>query len=179
MLLRFQHVGAEEERALGEFYAGSRRDGLTGLANARALGEHVSSELAYARRHREPLSLLVIDLDGSSARVLRGGFDALDPVVRLLGRVVSGSVKEGDLVARTGADEVAVAQRGMPLDQAAALGERIRAAAATAGDLTVSVGVASLSCLGDHATDVALLEKARSRVESARLRGGDRVAAEG
>ncbi len=181
VLLRFQRVGPDEARALRELYAGSRRDGLTGLANARALVEHLSSEVAYARRHKEPLSLLIVDLDGSSARALADGFDALDPLVRLLGRVVGACVERGDVIARTGADELCVAQRGVTLERGATVGDQIRAAlaAASPGGPTVSVGVASLACLGDDPSDSALLERARARVEAARLRGGDRVSTEG
>ncbi|MCC6645887.1 MAG: GGDEF domain-containing protein [Polyangiaceae bacterium] len=179
VLLRFQEVGAEEARALGAFYASSRRDGLTGLANARALDEHVASEVAYARRHREPLSVLVIDLDGSSARVAAEGFEALDPLVRRLARTVAGCARDVDLVARTGPDELSVARRGATREDAAALGEAIRAALSASGApvLTVSVGVASLACLGT--SDRALLDLSRARAVAARTAGGDRVIQEG
>lgn len=181
LLLRFQHVGREEEQALTEFFAGSRRDGLTGLANRRALLEHVSSEIAYARRHKEPLSVLLVDLDGSSARVIRSGYDSLDPMIRLGARAVVANVKDGDVVARVGADEVAVAQRHMPLQRARELAEVIRASIERDGadqDLTASIGVASLACVADDADEVALLERARSRMERARLSGGNRVSSE-
>ena len=181
LLLRYQHVGAEEERALADFYAGSRRDGLTGLANQRALAEHLGSELAFARRHKEPLSVLVVDLDGSSARVVNGGFDALDPLIRLAGRIVEACARGGDLVARTGADELTVAQRSTSREAAATFAETVRATIEREGasfGLTASVGVTAIGGLGDDASADALLDEARARVERARLSGGNRVRAE-
>src|SRR5262245_58527542 len=42
----------------------SETDPLTGLSNARGLRDRLEAELARLRRYREPVSLLLVDLDG-------------------------------------------------------------------------------------------------------------------
>jgi hypothetical protein len=42
----------------------SETDALTGLTNARGFFDRLDRELARSRRYREPLALLLVDLDG-------------------------------------------------------------------------------------------------------------------
>ena len=67
------------ERRLEEL---SRRDPLTGLGNARLLGDRLAYEIARHARHGRPLAVLVCDLDGFKGVNDRFGHAAGDEVLR-------------------------------------------------------------------------------------------------
>jgi diguanylate cyclase (GGDEF)-like protein len=83
-------------------------DALTDLPNRRYLIERTESALANAKRHEEPLALLLIDLDHFKPINDRFGHDAGDEMLRTIGRRLRQHVRGGDAVARLGGDEFAV-----------------------------------------------------------------------
>ncbi|MCY1265043.1 diguanylate cyclase (GGDEF) domain protein [compost metagenome] len=83
-------------------------DALTELPNRRYLIERTESALANAKRHEEPLALLLIDLDHFKPINDRFGHDAGDELLRAIGRRLRQHVRGGDAVARLGGDEFAV-----------------------------------------------------------------------
>ena len=83
-------------------------DALTELPNRRYLIERTESALANAKRHEEPLALLLIDLDHFKPINDRFGHDAGDEMLRTIGRRLRQHVRGGDAVARLGGDEFAV-----------------------------------------------------------------------
>src|SRR5947207_480373 len=60
---RFGFTDEAEEGLLRRLYESSVLDPLTGAYNRKHFSERLSSELAYAKRHATPLSLLIFDLD--------------------------------------------------------------------------------------------------------------------
>ena len=79
-----------------------------------------------ARRYREPLALLLMDLDGLKAINDRFGHQAGDEAIRQLADVIRAQLRETDLAARWGGDEFAVMAPNTSKDAALALAERIR-----------------------------------------------------
>ena len=61
--LSFAILDAQAERMAHQLYESSVRDPLTRAHNRRYLVERLGSEIAYARRHKTPLSLIMFDLD--------------------------------------------------------------------------------------------------------------------
>ncbi len=78
----------------------SRTDPLTGVANRRALLEHMEDEMGRATRIHRPLSLAMIDLDEFKRYNDTNGHVAGDTALRTLAASMAASVRASDLVAR-------------------------------------------------------------------------------
>ena len=83
-------------------------DGLTGVANRAAFDQALSAELARAARHREDVSLLLLDIDHFKALNDRHGHQVGDQVLRLVGATLNAMSREFDTSARYGGEEFAV-----------------------------------------------------------------------
>ncbi len=83
-------------------------DPLTQLANRALLRDRISLALARAKRSRNHVTLLLIDLDDFKAVNDGLGHAAGDTVLQLLSRRLQQCVRPGDTVARLGGDEFAV-----------------------------------------------------------------------
>ncbi|MBF6570730.1 MAG: EAL domain-containing protein [Candidatus Binataceae bacterium] len=83
-------------------------DALTGLPNRLLLGDRVAQAIVHSRRSRRPLAMLSIDLD--RFKLVNEGFGHAvgDEVLREIGALLRATVRDGDTVARLGADEFVV-----------------------------------------------------------------------
>ena len=181
---QFQLVSPEEETVLVHMYAAAVQDGLTGLANRRALDDRLTAELAHAVRHRRELSILIIDVDYFKKVNDTHGHLAGDAVLRQMASLLAEQVRTEDLVARYGGEEFIVVARDVPVTGAEVLAERLRRAIAEArfrfDDLalavTVSVGIATLSGLAGEPSVTRLLTAADIALYEAKSSGRNRVA---
>ncbi len=156
-------------------------DPLTGLANSRVFRERLRQDLARAERYDEPLSVLLIDVDGLKRVNDRAGHQAGDAALQTVASAVRRGLRESDLGARLGGDEFAVLAPRTSESAALILAERLRAA--IAGEAarwnrrrsTISIGVASRRSTGLRPE--ALLAAADEAMYRAKRRGGNRVAA--
>jgi len=80
-------------------------DPLTGLLNRRGFTQALERALAYVKRYSATASLLFLDLDGFKAVNDKHGHGAGDWVLGRVGRLLAGSVRASDVVARVGGDE--------------------------------------------------------------------------
>lgn len=94
------HLRAEQRLA--------RRDGLTGLLNARAFRESVAPQLALAARHGRPCALGYLDFDDFKLVNDRFGHAEGDEVLVESAVVVGRRLRTTDLAGRMGGDEVAI-----------------------------------------------------------------------
>lgn len=96
------------ERSRRSLWELSRRDGLTGVGNYRAMHERLSEEIArHARRDRQ-LALILIDLDGFKQVNERFGHLEGDRLLAEIGWALRDAVRAEDSVFRQGGDEFAV-----------------------------------------------------------------------
>ncbi|MDT5233747.1 MAG: hypothetical protein QOI39_4247, partial [Mycobacterium sp.] len=104
-----QVVDLSERRALEqELRAAAVKDPLTGVANRRALTEHLAeAQLLQAHRGGE-IGLLYIDLDSFKAVNDTFGHDVGDRVLIETGRRLLAATRDTDTVCRLGGDEFAV-----------------------------------------------------------------------
>jgi diguanylate cyclase (GGDEF)-like protein len=159
-------------------------DGLTGLLNARAFRHRFHEEMVRAMRYRQPLSLLVVDLDGLKRVNDKYGHEAGDDALRRVAAAIRNGLREADLGARVGGDEFAVV--GPNTNEAAAivLAERLRALVAQGNantaqrGTTVSIGIASfVPSDRDVSSELALTRAADAALYRAKRDGGNRVTA--
>lgn len=105
-ILRELNVTNEKLRVL------SMLDELTGVPNRRSLDDYLAREWGYAMRRREPLTLLMIDVDFfklyNDTYGHQTGDDCLQKVAGILNDTTT---RSGDLIARYGGEEFVVALR--------------------------------------------------------------------
>jgi diguanylate cyclase (GGDEF)-like protein len=181
--LRFGFTDEAEEGALRRLYESSVLDALTGAYNRKHFEERLASEVAYAKRHATPLSLLLFDLD--HFKRINDSFGHLggDHVLRTIGGLVKRTLRVEDIFARYGGEEFAVIARGIDVSKAYLFAERIRITVETAKiefnrllvPVTISLGVASLACCGEGATAESLIGKADERLYVAKGTGRNRT----
>ncbi len=139
-----ESLSKSEERA--------RTDTLTGLPNRRALEEFCQSAQAVAMESGQPLSVFLIDIDHFKKFNDSFGHGVGDQVLRLVAKALHERVRDTDLAARYGGEELIAILPGADLSVCTMIAERIRNALAdckitrrsTGQELpgiTVSIGV--------------------------------------
>ncbi len=158
------------------------RDGLTGLLNHATLMAELEHALAFATRHGEALSFLMLDLDHFKRVNDTHGHLIGDQVLMHVARVFRKVIRGADLLGRYGGEEFGIILRRCPPANGRAIAEKLRNALTDspvqfAGSdpiaLRVSIGVASYPGTGNTATEVAAAaDRALYRAKSS---GRDRV----
>ncbi len=144
-----------ERRRLVELYGRARHesliDALTGLGNHRAFQEELARQLEYARRHRTPLALALIDVDELKRVNDARGHVSGDQLLQTVGRIASGAMRRTDRAFRVGGDEFAVILPGSTVDDGLAVARRILASALSGGSpsdpiepFSLSIGVSAM-----------------------------------
>lgn len=154
-------------------------DVLTGLANRRHFDEALETSVSFARRHRSPLAVVSLDLDGLKAVNDDAGHEAGDAVLMSFAALLATLCRAEDLPARLGGDEFSVVLPGIDVGGARGLAERILTAVRSCADLaqrgvTVSAGVAAWS---PDELPSDLLRRADEALYAAKHAGGDAAAA--
>ena len=155
-------------------------DPLTGLLNRQSLFERLDPLLSGSERRAQQLALLFIDVDGFKAINDAEGHAAGDTTLRLLAERLRQQIRQQDLAARFGGDELVVCLHGVDsLEQALRVSDKIRAAALQPIPwgtrrlyCSLSIGVA-LARPGD--TFTSLIERADQAMYEAKRQGRDRV----
>ncbi len=106
--LSIAHDITERQRLAEQLSQLAYHDGLTGLPNRIRLEDHLQQAIAKARRHRDPLALLFIDLDRFKPINDNHGHAVGDQVLCEVARRLQASLRSADLVARLGGDEFVV-----------------------------------------------------------------------
>jgi diguanylate cyclase (GGDEF)-like protein len=158
----------------------SETDALTGLNNARGLTKRLQQEVARFRRYREPLAVLLIDLDDLKRINDRYGHRIGDVAIRDVAAAIRAELRASDIAARWGGDEFAILAPSTSELAARALAERIRTLLDRRhgpAHPTVSIGVAALDSTADRARSDAdaLMLIADSALYEAKNRGRNTV----
>ena len=164
----------------------SATDTATGLYSRWYFYERLYAEVARARRYREPLSLVLVELDGEPELLAARGVAHRDAVLAATARLVRACLRDKvDIACRLGAGRFALLLPSTPPGPGAAgrVAERIRARVAAMrlsdddlGELgrgTVSVGVAGFPDAAEDADELAAA--AEAHLVKAMAAGGDRV----
>ena len=164
-------------------------DGLTGVANRRALDERFVQEWNRAQRTHESLGLLMIDIDHFKQFNDLYGHPAGDRTLVTVASALAQQMRRAeDMVARFGGEEFAVLLPHTDLNAAAYLAERLRASieeiaiahqASRWGHVTVSIGCAVFTPSAEHSAQdhLQLLAAADHALYQAKEAGRNRVQA--
>lgn len=160
----------------------SIRDPLTGLFNRRYMEESLEREMRRAVRSRQPVGIIMIDLDHFKEFNDTYGHDAGDALLRMVGQMLQRGVRAEDIACRYGGEEFTLILPEASLLEAAQRAEYLRQAVKqlpvlhrkqTLSPVTFSAGVAVYP---DHGpTAEAVLRAADMALYHAKARGRDRV----
>jgi diguanylate cyclase (GGDEF)-like protein len=125
---------------LPQFQRAAGTDVKTGLSTPSYWASAVPAELARAETLRSTVGLLMLDLDRFKEINDTYGHPAGDRALRAVAESVRAEVRQGDIVARVGGDELAVLLPGASETEVLEIAERIRERLTA---LTVSVDTAS------------------------------------
>ena len=95
----------ERMRMATELERLAMRDPLTGLPNRRSLMERLETELATARRTKEPLAFAMVDVDNFKSINDSRGHAGGDEALKLIASILQGNTRETDTAARFAGDE--------------------------------------------------------------------------
>jgi diguanylate cyclase (GGDEF)-like protein/PAS domain S-box-containing protein len=165
----------------------SYKDGLTGIPNRRMFDMVLAREWASARRTRQPLSMLLLDIDFFKAYNDRYGHLAGDECLQRVATLLTGvASRPRDIVARFGGEEFAMILPESDAAAAKAVAEKCRRLlfdqmiphdGTDNGEwLTVSIGVGSTVPGGDDDPQ-SFIEEVDKRLYLAKQRGRNRVEA--
>jgi two-component system cell cycle response regulator len=179
---RFGLMDQTQERVMQRLYDSSMRDPLTGADNRRHLDARLSAEVAFAKRHSRPLSVVLIDIDFFKKVNDGHGHLGGDEVLRCVAATIRGQLRTEDALARYGGEEFAVVLRDTALAEATHVAERIRERIARSSielpegsaAVTVSAGCACLTCCTGASTE-ELIGIADRRLYDAKRTGRNRV----
>lgn len=101
------------------------RDELTGLYNRRHFYHEIQRELAKAQSTREPMALLLLDLDGLKQINDEHGHRVGDVIIANLGKVIVKHSRNSDTGARLGGDEFGIIMPGTDKRGAFAMARRL------------------------------------------------------
>jgi diguanylate cyclase (GGDEF)-like protein len=166
-----------------EVYQLSVLDGLTGIHNKRYFVDFLERELASAHRHRNPLTLVMFDIDHFKPLNDERGHLGGDAVLKQLAERIRPRIRREDLFARYGGEEFVVILTITKLEGGIRFAQNIRQMIArrpfsfegTQIPLTISLGVTTM--FDEPKVDAeALIRRADERLYEAKRAGRNRVA---
>ena len=116
----------ERRRLVQRLAADASTDALTGLANRRSWDEQLPVALAHADRLDHPLAIALLDVDHFKAYNDRHGHPAGDLALRELGAAWREIVRDIDVLARIGGEELGLILPGCDAAEALRVVERLR-----------------------------------------------------
>jgi diguanylate cyclase (GGDEF)-like protein len=156
-------------------------DTLTELYNSRTFLKEIKEELKRAKRYKRPVALCMVTVDNFKGISRQYGALTSDAVLKVIGTVLQGAVRDVDIPARYSAEEFAIIFPETNSSGAQIVAERIRQRIGSQAithnwhnlKVTASVGLAAFPA---HAREHdELVARSIQALEMAMQRGGDRV----
>ncbi len=163
----------------------ARLDGLTGIFNRRHFNQQIEYEWQRTRRHKEFLSLMIIDIDHFKQVNDDYGHLFGDQCLIHMGAILKNSVQRPeDIVARYGGEEFVILLPNTNISGAHLIAERVRQSTEKLRldyrnkqvQFTVSIGISSMIPRQDSST-IDLIASADQALYLAKERGRNRVIA--
>ena len=178
---KFQKVldeNPELARYVRKLRRGSLRDSLSGLFNSNQFRPFLKREFGMAKRYNSTLSLILLDIDSFKSYNDKYGHIEGDKVIRVIGRIIRGTIRETDYIFRYGyGEEFAIILPRTESNGAEKVAEKLRKAVARhrfKDPITISGGIATYS--GEAKMDYShLLRLADKQLYRAKQEGKNRV----
>jgi diguanylate cyclase (GGDEF)-like protein len=180
------HGTVKDIKRIATLEAETITDPLMEIYNRRYLERRLEEEFARARRYEFPLSLLLLDIDHFKKVNDDHGHPAGDLVLKGIGEILKKTVRNADMAARYGGEEVTILLPHTLAEDAAIFAERIRrtiedhpflvdGSAGSGAPLrcTVSIGVAAMTRECTNAGQ--LLQMADTAMYRAKQDGRNRI----
>ncbi len=156
------------------------RDGLTSLWNRKAIFGILDRELLRAERDKQPVGLIMIDVDHFKSVNDSRGHAAGDDVLRIIASGIAAVVRPYDSVGRYGGEEFLIVAPNCGIGEAWELAERVRVHVAgcniMAGGSPVKVSLSLGVATGESAAEIEkLLQAADAALYQAKNNGRNRV----
>lgn len=178
MRRRILHSILRQEHENRLFFS-ANYDEVTGLPKYQLFLEHLRHAVARARRKEEVIAVMLLDIDGFSAFGAEYGLEACDRAVRELAARLSETVRDCDIVARYGADQLVLLVENLQnghhecLQIAGKIQRMLELPFSPVPEqwttLSLSMGIATYPGAGDEAA--GLLSAARHSLNLAKKRG--------
>jgi len=155
-------------------------DPLTNCYNRRAFSACLEKDIAYARRYKNDISVVMLDIDNFKRINDTYGHAAGDAVLKSVSALITATVRKSDYLARYGGEEFVLVLPDTSLYNAVQLAEKLRKKImqheVAAGDnhigVTMSFGAA---CLENKTEGTSLLKEADERLYQAKAYGKNTV----
>lgn len=156
-------------------------DPLTGLYNRGMLFRVANMLISSARRHKQELAVLSVDVDGCQKINDKHGRGGGDLAIRVIAETIAEQLRTSDVVGRVGGNEFALFLPSTDEYRAGVVAEKIRTAVEaipfSIGDsnivLTISIGVADIQ--PHHKTPDDMLRAAEYALRAAKKAGRNRA----
>jgi diguanylate cyclase (GGDEF)-like protein len=178
------HFIAESIGDWRKFEKHATTDALTGLSNRHAMEDTFPREINRCLQNEQPVSLIMIDVDGFKSFNDQFGHIAGDRALSAVAHILQKQFRPRDLLVRFGGDEFSVLLPGVGQTDAIAVADRVRKA--VSGDtessddslitvpVKVSMGVAEMQ---SHGSFESLLKAADAALYRAKDAGRNTVSA--
>ena len=169
------HITLKQQRDLLKSMA--VRDQLTGLYNRHYLVDMMTRMVSEAKRHQQPLCVVMVDID--HFKEVNDSFGHLegDKVLQKIAKILQNGARKEDIVARFGGEEMVLVLNNCPLEEAAIKAEKLRKEIELSEPegitIRASFGVAQMSALND--TCEKLVKSADDALYEAKAKGRNRV----
>lgn len=173
LMLVNEHLNATMRRL-------AQRDPLTNVFNRRAFLDLLERAVSLGLRHRQPVPLLLLDLDHFKVINDTHGHMHGDQALRHFVQVAESVIRHEDVLGRLGGEEFAVFLPNSTLAEACTVAERLRVAVAQStlgldsGPVTFTVSIGVTVCGNPHDIEAAM-HRADSAMYRAKEQGRNSV----
>ena len=182
LYFKFVYQDAVDQNYQQNLFRAANIDGLTQLYNKKYFVDALSKEFSFSRRNRQPLGLMMIDIDHFKKVNDTLGHMAGDLVLKSLGSFFTKNLRLENIACRYGGEEFAIILRNVNADLALMIAERLRKQVEAEKivyrgkeiRLTISIGIATLDG-SNFETIEDLIQKADENLYSAKEGGRNRT----